>query len=197
MRKNSKIYVLAAVLVLSLSLAAFAGADWSEVRLEGPIAVTTCGQSPGALMAGMVLTRAGIENYHDDLLTAEILQEKAAQGEGFKTLFITTGTSMKGMGAAGTDIKDELDRISGLIAEAQKQGIYIMGAHVEGAARRVDHTDQLSVEAVSQHADMLVVIESSDEDGYFTKLAAERNVPLLKVKETLHLMEPFQTLFEQ
>ena len=197
MRKNFKIYLIAAVLVLSLSMAALAETDLSEIRLERPIAVTTCGQSPGALMAGMVFTRAGLENYHNDLLTAEILQERAAQGEGFKTLFITTGTSMKGMGAAGTDINDEIARISSLIAEAKKQGIYVMGAHIEGAARRVDHTDNLSVEAVCQHADMLVVIESSDEDGYFTKLAAERNVPLLKVKETLHLMEPFQKLFEQ
>lgn len=197
MRKNFLISLITAVLVFSLSTVMFAESDLSGITLEGPIAVTTCGQSPGALMAGMVFTRAGLENYHDDLLTAEILQERAAQGDGFKTLFITTGTSMKGMGAAGTDINDEIARISSLIAEAKKQGIYIMGSHIEGAARRVDHTDTLSVEAVCQHADMLVVIESSDEDGYFTKLAAERNVPLLKVKETLHLMEPFQDLFGQ
>lgn len=198
MRKNFEVYFIAAVLILGLSMAAFAATpDLVDVHLEGPIAVTTCGQSPGALMVGLVFTRSGLENHHDDLLTAEILREKAAQGEGFKTLFITTGTSMKGMGAAGTDINDEIARISSLIAEAKKQGIYIMGAHIEGAARRVDHTDQLSIDAVCQHADMLVVIESSDEDGYFTKLAAERNVPLLKVKETLHLMEPFKSLFAQ
>jgi len=195
MRKNFEIYLMAAVLVLGLSMAAFAGTDFSEIRLEGPIAVTTCGQSPGALMAGLVFTRAGIENHHDDLLTAEALQEMAAQGQGCKVLFITTGTSMKGMGAAGTDINDEIARINALIAEAKKQGIYVMGAHIEGAARRVDHTDQLSIEAVCQQADMLVVIESSDEDGYFTKLAEEKDIPLVKVKETLHLMDPFKTMF--
>ncbi len=197
MNKNLKVYLIATVLVLSLSLAALAAPELADIHLEGPIAVTTCGQSPGALMAGMILTRSGLENHHDDLLTAEILKERAAQGQGFKTLFITTGTSMKGMGAAGTDINDEIARINSLIAEAKQQGIYIMGAHIEGAARRVDHTDQLSVDAVCQHADMLVVIESSDEDGYFTKLAAERDVPLLKVKEALHLMEPFKSLFAQ
>ena len=42
---------------------------------------------------------------------------------------------------------------------------------------------------------MLVVIESSDEDGYFTKLAEEKDIPLVKVKETLHLMDPFKTMF--
>ncbi|NLL49010.1 MAG: hypothetical protein GX249_10545 [Firmicutes bacterium] len=197
MGKNYKVYFIAALLVLSLSMVAFAETDLAKIHLEGPIAVTTCGQSPGALMAGMVFMRAGLESHHDDLLTAAMLQEKAAQGEGFRALFISTGTSMKGMGAAGTDINDEIDRITALIAEAKKQGIYIMGAHIEGSARRVDHTDQLSIDAVCQDADMLVVIESSDEDGYFTNLAAERNVPLLKVKEALHLVEPLKDLFKQ
>ena len=128
-------------------------------------------------MAGLVFTRAGIENHHDDLLTAEALQEMAAQGQGCKVLFITTGTSMKGMGAAGTDINDEIARINALIAEAKKQGIYVMGAHIEGAPQGGPY-DQLSIEAVCQQADMLVVIESSDEDGYFTKLAEEKDIPL-------------------
>ena len=52
----------------------------------------------------------------------------AAQGQGCKVLFITTGTSMKGMGAAGTDINDEIARINALIAEAKKQGIYVIGS---------------------------------------------------------------------
>lgn len=189
--------VIVIALLLSLSFIGYTQPELSSFSASTPIAITTCGQSPGALMAKLIMTRAGLANYHDDLLTAEYLAEKAAQGEGFKALVITTGTSMKGMGAAGTDINDEIPRINKLIAEAKKQGIFVIGAHIEGSARRVDHSDALSIETVCTQADLLMVIDSSDEDGYFTKLAADKEIPLMKAKEALHLIEPLKTLFMQ
>lgn len=194
--KRTVFCALVVVLVLSLVLIAY-GQDIASVNLAEPVAITTCGQSPGALMAKLIFTRAKIKNHHDDLLTADDLKERSAQGEAFKTLVITTGTSMKGMGAAGTDINVELSRIEALIKEAKNQGILVIGAHIEGAARRVDHTDKLSVEAVCPQADLLMVTDSSDEDGYFTSLADQMNVPLLKAKEALNLVEALQDLINR
>ncbi|HHY10383.1 MAG TPA: hypothetical protein GX528_07440 [Firmicutes bacterium] len=184
------IFLLAAA-IFCFSAAAFG----AELELAAPVAITTCGQSPGALMAKLIFTKAGLENYHDDLLDAEYLKEQAAQNKGFKTLVITTGTSMKGMGAAGTDINVEIARIEKLIAEAKKQGIVVIGAHIEGMGRRMDHTDKLSIETVCQEADLLMVIDDSDSDGYFTELAAKMEVPLLKVAQALNFVDDLQELF--
>lgn len=54
--------------------------------------VTTCGQSPGAVMVNMVAVQSGFTSASDNSLTAETLDTSA-----YKTLVVTAGTSMKGM----------------------------------------------------------------------------------------------------
>ena len=41
----------------------------------------------------------------------------------YKTVIVVTGASLKGMGAAGVSMKDELTRTAALIAEAKKAGV--------------------------------------------------------------------------
>ncbi len=65
-----------------------------------------------------------------NLLTAENLKTKAESGNQYKTLIITTGTSLKGMGAADVNMDVELYRINELIEEAKKEGIMIIGVHL-------------------------------------------------------------------
>ena len=103
--------VLTLTLLLFLSFAGFAVGQPEVPVLETPLVVTTCGQSPGALMIWVLCKQIKLPCDRDDLLTAEKLQAKAEAGTPYKTLIITTGTSMKGMGAAGVDIDFEIDRI--------------------------------------------------------------------------------------
>jgi hypothetical protein len=198
MRRASSIIVLIALLLtifatpVHVSLAAE-----KTTSPKTPIIVTTCGQSPGALMFKLVCDRAKLPCEQNDLLTAKDLKDKAAKDQGYKTLVITMGTSMKGMGAAGTDINGDVARIKALIQEAKKQGITVIGAHIEGMARRVDNMDQLSIDTVAPVYDILVVTANSDEDGYFTKLANQKKIRLVKVKETIELVNVLKTLFNQ
>jgi hypothetical protein len=130
-----------------------------------------------------------------DLLKVEDLKAKAEEGNPYKTLIITTGTSMKGMGAAGVDIDFEVARIKAIIEEAKKEGILIIGAHIEGMARRVDATDAASIATVIPQSNLLLVREDSNEDGYFTKAAEELGIPIITFKETLDLTGVFNKLF--
>ena len=103
-------------MVLGLMLGCMGMAQWTEaadIKPEAPAIVTTCGQSPGALMVKLLFKRAKIECEQNDALTADDLKDGK-----YKTLIITTGTSLKGMGAAGTDIDAEVKRIQAVIAEA-------------------------------------------------------------------------------
>jgi hypothetical protein len=149
-------------------------------KLNGPFIVTTCGQSPGAVMVRMSAMQAKIVANHDNKLTAEKL---AATGA--KTLIVTSGTSMKGMGAAGTSVENEIARCTALIAEAKKLGMTVVGAHIEGMARRTDSSDAASIEAVMKDADVILVVKDSDSDGFFTKYAQEHNKPLIVAKDAL------------
>ena len=191
----SLVLVLTLILFLGLSQISFATEQPSIPKVELPLVVTTCGQSPGALMVWVLSKQIKLPCDREDLLTAEHLKAKAEEGNPYKTLIITTGTSMKGMGAAGVDIDYEVARIEAIIEEAKKEGILIIGAHIEGMARRVDATDAASIATVIPESKLLLIREDSNEDGYFTKAAEEQGIPIITFKETLDLIDIFKQLF--
>jgi len=183
------------IFLFSLSQISFTAEQPSLPKVELPLIVTTCGQSPGALMIWVLCKKIKLPCDRVDLLKVEDLKSKAEEGNPYKTLIITTGTSMKGMGAAGVDIDYEVARIKAVIEEAKKEGILIIGAHIEGMARRVDATDAASIALVIPESKLLLIREDSNEDGYFTKAAEELNIPIIIFKETLDLTDVFKKLF--
>ncbi|HQN61800.1 DUF6305 family protein [Mesotoga prima] len=165
--------------------------------VQPPMVVTTLGQSPGALMFRLVCVRNQIACVQEDLLTAEQLAEMVAGENAPKTLVITTGTSLKGMGAAGIDMNFEVKRVEALISKAKELGMTIIGAHIEGMARRVDSTDEKSINTVMPKSDLILVIEDSDSDGFFTNFSNETGIPLVKVKESLEIGPALKKLFQE
>ena len=150
--------------------------------------MTTCGQSTGSVMLHMIATQAGLTSTDEHTLTAEDL---ASKGAGCNTLIITTGTSGKGMGAAGTDINYEIERCSAVAEAAKEAGMTICIAHVEGMSRRTDANDQASIDSMLPYADVIMVVDESDSDGLFTDYATENNIPIVKAADTLSLGEYF------
>lgn len=157
-----------------------------EVKLEGPFLMTTCGQSTGSVMFHMLAKQSGQESTDDHELEAKDLP-----AEGVKTLVITTGTSGKGMGAAGTDINAEIERCTALAQAAKDAGITVVCAHIEGMSRRTDNADQASIDNILPYADIIVVVEESDSDGLFSNYAAEHDIPIIIVPQALNLVDHF------
>ncbi|MFC1733580.1 DUF6305 family protein [candidate division KSB1 bacterium] len=172
-------------------------------KAELPAMVTSCGQSPGPLKVKVFMQRLEFDHEYNLMATANDLKEKMNSGTPFKTLIIVTGASLKGMGAAGVDIKDELVRTELLIAEAKKQGITIIGAHVEGMDRRAqgaapgDNSDELSIDAVCPESNLLLVRSDGDEDKRFTSIANEKNIPLFLFEKNNELPETLKTIFNK
>lgn len=152
-------------------------------KLQAPFAVTSCGQSPGATMLNVVATQAKLTSVCDNAMTAAGLPADT------KTLIITTGTSGKGMGAAGTDVDMELARCLELAEAAKAAGMLVCCAHVEGMSRRTDANDAASIDGILAIADVVLVIDDSDSDGYFTNYCSANNIPLLKVAVALNAAE--------
>ena len=171
--------LLLAVLAVFLAVNPAFAADLPKV--ETPMIATTCGQSPGAMMVKMSSMQAKVTPVEDSkTITAEELG-----GKDCKTLVVTTGTSMKGMGAAGTNVEKEIARCKALIEAAKAKGILVIGAHVEGMARRTDASDEATIKAIMPLADVILVIQDSDSDGFFTNYAKELGKELIVVKDAL------------
>lgn len=182
-----KVLLLTIISLLALSFIAYA-----ELPVfEQPAVVTTCGQSPGALMVKMISQQVGVECEQNDLLTAADLA-----GSNYKTLIVTMGTSGKGMGAAGTNMDQEADRINSLIETAKEKGLQVIGAHIEGMARRVDENDAKSIEIVMPQSDALIIKNSSNEDGFFTEKSEELDIPIVFFDKNMEMGEAIKELFD-
>ena len=149
-----------------------------------PIMLTSCGQSPGTVRLRIFMQRLKLDFEYKEMATAQDLINAKNAGKPFKSVIIVTGASLKGMGAAGVSIDDELKRTAELIAEARKQGITVIGSHIEGMARRSagasagDNSDELSIDEVCPNSDLLIIKNEGDEDGRFTTISKNKKIPM-------------------
>jgi hypothetical protein len=179
---------------------------WSQkqaVKLDQPVLLTSCGQSPGPLKIKVFLAKLSIDHVYNLQASVADLAAKKKEGKPFKTLIIVTGASLKGMGAAKTSIDDETDRIKKLIAEAKKMGIKIVGAHVEGMERRAqgasagDNSDEISIDAVCPVSDVLLIRKDGDEDKRFTAISTGKKIPMLSFEKNMELSDVLKNLFQK
>ncbi len=177
-------------------------AQQTTQKAELPVLVASCGQSPGPSYIKVFLQRLGYDFTFNTLATVQDL--RAGFGEGgvpYKSLIIVTGASLKGMGAAGISIDEELARTEALIEEAEQRGVKIIAAHIEGMDRRAqnaapgDNSDELSIDTVCPKSALMIVRLDGDEDGRFSAIAQERNIPLILFEKLTELNGVLQNLF--
>ncbi|MFA5815541.1 MAG: DUF6305 family protein [Bacteroidales bacterium] len=173
------------ILVFLSSLFSFAANQAVAQTASEPVLLTSCGQSPGPVRLKIFLQKLNVNFDYNLQAKADDLISKKKEGKPYKSIIIVTGASLKGMGAAGVSMDDELARTKALIAEAKKQGIKVIGSHIEGMARRSqgasagDNSDEMSIDAVCTVCDFMIVKKEGDSDGRFTTISKGKNIPLI------------------
>jgi hypothetical protein len=176
-------------------------AQEATVTAELPVLLTSCGQSPGPERVAFFLKRLGFEHVFAAGATARDLAAGTESGTPFGSVLIVTGASLKGMGAAGVSIRDELDRTEALLAEAERRGITVIGAHVEGMARRAqgaapgDNSDEMSIDAVIPKSDLIIVRADGNEDRRFSIIAENGGIPLIAYEKNMELGDVLKRVF--
>ena len=193
---RKSVFALLAVATVA-GVVSMAAGQAAAPKASPPVLVTSCGQSQGPAMLNVILRRVGIAYEIMPLATPQDLKAK-----GCKTLIITMGASLKGMGAAGISIDDELKRIADLIDAARKAKITIIGAHIEGMKRRAqgadagDTTDEQSIDAVAPKSDILLVIKEGNADGRFTNISQAKKIPMVEAEKNMDLVAALEKLLK-
>ena len=202
MKRHGRLTVgLWALVCTLLAGAQSLGAQEAPVTAELPVLLTSCGQSPGPARVKFFLSRLDLEHEFLEQATAQDLIDRQEAGHPVKAIIIVTGASLKGMGAAGVSIDDELARTEALIAEAKRQGITIIGAHVEGMSRRAqgaepgDNSDELSIDAVCPKSDLMIVRQDGNEDRRFSIISENQGIPLILFEKNMELGDVLQNVF--
>lgn len=150
--------------------AAGSAAGLTEAFAEGPILLTSGGQSADYQMIGTVMGKLEMDYEMNNLATSADLGDA-------KTLIVVVGGSSKGLGAAGIDADGELARLEELMSGAEDAGLSIIVMHTGGEARRGDLSDKF-VAPVFAHADYAIVVSSGDADGLMAGLCADAGIPM-------------------
>ncbi|MBN1272819.1 MAG: hypothetical protein JXB26_11180 [Candidatus Aminicenantes bacterium] len=152
-----------------------------------PLLISSAGQSAEVQSALILAKRAGLKA---SLIKSAVKKDL----NGFETLALVAGASMKGLGAAGLDITDEKERVRRLVDAAGKKEVPILFLHLGGEARRGTLTDDFIKEFVSCAAFVLVV-KSGNKDGIFTEICRKKNIPLVEVERTVDAVAPLKQCF--
>ncbi|WP_294146196.1 DUF6305 family protein [uncultured Clostridium sp.] len=159
-----------------------------EAIAEGPVLLTSVGQSADYEMVKTMLDKNNIKCEKNSLATSADL-------EGIKTLMLAVGGSSKGLGAAGIDANGELERVAELIGAADEQGIVIIAVHVGGEARRGDLSDKFIAPSFEK-ADYAIVVADGDKDGLMKGLAAQAGIPFDEVSSMADVVPKLGAAFK-
>ena len=156
-------------------------------KFAEPILLTTCGQSADGMSAKLLLQRDSLAFDYQPQATAEQLP-------GHGSLIIVVGGSSKGLGAAKISTDDETARVVQLLAAAQASEVPILALHLGGPSRRGSLSDPFNLLG-AEHAHHIIVVKGGDDDQFFTKLAAEHEIPLQTVDKTLDVAGLLKALY--
>lgn len=187
--------------------------------LAYPVITTTAGQSADIITLNILVDEAGVKYDYCDVPDAEMLAtgvgmgaaasapgfhvesytdtEQFPLGTPFKTLVVVIGASLKGMGASGLTIQDELSRIDEILAYCQENEIFVVAVHIGGfAARGADDGDnEVMIDVVLPYADYIIVTAEGNEDGRFTTAAEEQGIPITQIDFALGIIEVLAQAF--
>ncbi len=160
----------------------------AEPIAEGPVLITPIGQSADAALAKSLLDTAEIECSVEELATADNLADA-------KTLMLVVGGSTKGLGAAGVDPTQELERANTLIEAAKAGGIPVISIHIGGEMRRGALTDDFFEPCFGQ-ADYVVIMEEGDEDNLMKGIVSENNIPTALAPSMVDVLDALSAAFK-
>ncbi len=222
MKKNTylKIFTFTALLIgLLLIPYTQQAADTDTPKAKLPVLTTSAGQSPDVTTLNIIMEEAGIKYDYCDAPGADVVKAgvglggkeskegfhieihsdlaKFPKGTAYQTVVIAIGASLKGMGASGLTVGDEVNRLKKIIELCKAQKTFIIAIHVGGASKRgaAGSDNEKMIDAVAPFANYIVAVTDSNKDGRFTNIAKKHNIPYSEIKYALGLVDIFKKVF--
>ena len=158
-----------------------------EAQFEQPLLITSAGQSAEVQLVAILAKRSNLNYSLAKFAAPEDLDDA-------KTLVLSLGASLKGLGAAGLDVQQEKDRVAELIEAARSRNIPIVCMHLGGKERRGSLSDDF-ISTYLPYARIAIIVKSGNQDGLFSRICGQHDIPLVEVEKTVNAVEPLKKAF--
>lgn len=213
-RASVYLWLLCVVIVFVFGLCLSGSAADTLPQVQLPVLVTSAGQCPQVLVVSLFAGMAGLKFDLHPRPTVEMLKKGVGLGEDsgakigtnleeyplgthYKTVFITMGASMKGMGAAGISADEENKRVEKVVKWFKEQkDVFIIGVHVAGEDRRYHYLSEGMIDRVAPFCDLLLISYESDEDKRFTEISEKYDIPMKLIDTEFDLLPVISELFD-
>jgi hypothetical protein len=200
------------------SVSGLAKTDIPKANL--PVLNTSAGQSADVETLNVICEEAGVNYDYCDVPTVELIQagvgladkesgpgfhvevntdlDAYPKGTPYKTIIFAIGASLKGMGASGLTVDDEVSRLKKIIDHCKEKNIFIIAVHAAGSSGRgaPGSDNERMIDAVAPFADYIIVVADSNKDGRFTTIAQDKGVPITQVEYALEIVDIIKQVFE-
>jgi hypothetical protein len=216
---NSKrVISILCILFFLGSVFCLAEADIPKASL--PVLTTSAGQSADVETLNVICEEAGVNYDYCDVPTVELVEAgvgladkesgpgfhvevntdlaKYPKGTPYKTIIFAIGASLKGMGASGLTVDDEVSRLKKIIDYCKEQNIFIIAVHAAGTSGRgaPGSDNERMIDAVAPFSDYIIVVADSNKDGRFTTIAQDKGIPITQVEYALEIVDIIKKVFE-
>jgi len=182
---------LVRIIIIGLAASLIAAAAFAAPPLpkgKAPAFITSFGQSQDANFVNVLAGRIKLERVY------KVVGETSDPGwNGAGTVIAVIGGSSKGLGSAGLNVNTEKSRCDALMKSAREQKKLIIGMHIGGESRRGTTSEVFTPYAGD--VDYMIVKSDGNQDGYFTKLCADKKVPLYIIENTKELEGILKEIF--
>ncbi len=218
MRKKIQLLLITlSIMLFVMSGISFAQDETPTVDL--PVLTTSAGQSADIMTLNILMDEAGVLYDYCDVPTVEMMkagvglggaesgpgfhveiytdESKYPLGTPYKTIVFAIGASLKGMGASGLTVDQEISRLKDLIDYSKENKMSIVAIHVGGVSTRGNpgSDNEKMIDAVAPYADLIIVTADGNKDGRFTTISEKTEIPLVEVDYALDILEVFNKVF--
>lgn len=144
--------------------------EFNNIIGDRPLYLTSLGQSIDIENLIVRLEHYKITNYYrENILKSDSIRNNSV-------IFLVAGCSMKGLGDAGTNVDNEIQRAHDLLAQKESKNLTIIVFHIGGNERRGATSDRLIDEAF-KISNLVIFLESGNKDGYLCEVVNKYELP--------------------
>lgn len=143
--------------------------EFNNIVSNRPLYLTSLGQSIDIENLIVRLEHYKITDYYrENILNLDLIRDNSV-------IFLVAGCSMKGLGDAGTNVNNEIERAYELMAKKESKNLTIIVFHIGGNERRGATSDRL-IEEAFKISDLVIFLEAGNEDGYLCEIVNKYNL---------------------